>query len=245
MHTIPEDNIFLPKEYLKTLDEIRDFDEPLWRVAKLGRFGANGTRVLPQLVVASSPKMFKTAIEMLGDENKYFGFDFGFEESYNAVLSMAVDSKHGILYIYDEIYINHVTDDKIANLEEMQKLKDRLDDMAERGIEKTIVADNEDPKAIAYYRQCGFKIRACRNKFAGSRLSNTRKIKRFKKIIVSPKCKNTIRELRDLTYKKDSKGNVIYDEFNIDPHTFSAIWYGLDTVTVADVKHAIRNSRAG
>lgn len=245
MHTIPEDNIFLPREYLRTLDEIRDFDEPLWRVAKLGRFGANGTRVLPQLVVASSPKMFRKAIEMLGDENKYFGFDFGFEESYNAVVSMAVDIKHGILYIYDEIYVNHVTDDKMANLEEMQRLKDKLDDMALNGIEKMIVADNEDPKAIAYYRQCGFRIRACRNKFAGSRLSNTRKIKRFKKIIVSPKCKNTIRELRDLTYKKDSKGNVIYDEFNIDPHTFSAIWYGLDTVTVADVKEMKKNSYAG
>lgn len=247
MHTIPEDNIFLPKEYLRTLDEIRDFDEPLWRVAKLGQFGANGTRVLPQLVVATSPKMFKTSVEMLGDENKYYGFDFGFEESYNAVISMAVDCKHSILYIYDEIYINHVTDDKMANLEEMQRLKGKMDEMAERGIEKIIVADNEDPKAIAYYRQCGFRIRACRNKFAGSRLSNTRKIKRFKKIIVSPKCKNTIRELRDLTYKKDTKGNIIYDEFNIDPHTFSAIWYGLDTVTVADVKHSIQknNSRAG
>lgn len=244
MHTVPEDNIFLPKEYLKTLDEIRDYDEPLWRVARLGRFGANGTRVLPQLTVATSPAAFKTAVEMLGDEAKYFGFDFGFEESYNAVVSMAVDVKHSILYIYDEIYINHVTDDKMAALPEMQALKDKIDSMCSNGIDKVIVADNEDPKAIAYYRQCGYRIRACRNKFAGSRLSNTRKIKRFRKIIVSPKCKNTIRELRDLTYKKDAKGNVVYDEFNIDPHTFSAIWYALDTVTVADAKVKNFNSRA-
>lgn len=245
MHTIPEDNIFLPKEYLKTLDDIRTYDEPLWRVAKLGRFGANGTRVLPQLTVAKSAKIFKTSIELLGDENKYFGFDFGFEESYNAVVSMAVDTKHSILYIYDEIYINHVTDDKMANLPEMQRLRQRLDDYAERGINKMIVADNEDPKAVSYYRQNGFRIRSCRNKFAGSRLSNTRKIKRFKRIVVSPKCKNTIRELMELTYKKDSKGNVIYDEFNIDPHTFSAIWYALDTVTVADVKEKKFHSKSG
>ena len=88
-------------------------------------------------------------------------------------------------------------------------------------------------------------IRACRNKFAGSRLSNTRKVKRFKKIVVSPRCKNTIRELKDLTYKKDAKGNVIYDEFNIDPHTFSAIWYALDNVTVADVKEKSYFSKTG
>lgn len=245
MHTIPEDNIFLPKDYLRTLDDIQNYDIPLWRVAKLGRFGANGTRVLPQLTVAQSPKVFKKSIELLGDANKYFGFDFGFEESYNAIVSVAVDTKHSILYVYDEIYINHVTDDKMANLPEMQKLKEKINSMNEMGYNKMIVADNEDPKAISYYRQVGFKMRGCRNKFAGSRLSNTRKIKRFRKIIVSPKCKNTIRELRDLTYKKDSKGNVIYDDFNIDPHTFSAIWYALDTVTVADVKEKDFHSKAG
>lgn len=245
MHTVPEDNIFLPRDYLQTLDEIKEYDEPLWRVAKLGRFGANGTRVLPQLTIAKSPKLFKMAIDQLGEENMYFGFDFGFEESYNAVVSMSVDLKHSILYIWDEIYRNHLTDDMMAELPKMQKLRDRLEDMSARGIDKMLVADNEDPKAISYYRQNGYRIRSCRNKFAGSRLSNTRKIKRFRHIVVSPKCKNTIRELKDLTYKKDAKGNVIYDEFNIDPHTFSAMWYGLDTVTVADVKEKKFNSRSG
>ena len=158
---------------------------------------------------------------------------------------MSVDTKHSILYIWDEVYINHLTDDAMAEHPKMVRLRSRLEDMANRGINKTIVADNEDPKAISYYRQCGYRIRSCRNKFAGSRLSNTRKIKRFRHIVVSPKCKNTIRELKELTYKKDSKGNVVYDEFNIDPHTFSAIWYGLDSVTVADFKDREFNSKNG
>lgn len=245
LHTLPEDNVFLPKEYIKRLDELRNYDMPLWRVARLGRFGANGIRVLPQLTVATNAKIFKRCIAQLGDENKYFGFDFGFEDSYNAVLSMAVDTVHQILYVYDEIYINHVTDDKMANLPEMQKLRVKLDRMHEAGIDKMIIADNEDPKAIQYYRQCGFRIRGCRNKFKGSRLSNTRKMKRFYKIVVSPKCRNTIRELKDLVYKVDSKGNVIYDQFNIDPHCFSAAWYALDTVTVADVKDKKYYSKTG
>lgn len=82
-------------------------------------------------------------------------------------------------------------------------------------------------------------------KYIGSRLQNTKKIKRFKKIVCSPKCKNTIRELKDLTYVKDSKGNAIYDEFNIDSHTFSALWYALDTYTVADIKDIKPNTKAG
>ena len=245
MHTLPDDNPFLPDAYIKRLDEIKYYDEPLWRVARLGRFGANGTRVLPQIMIAERADLFKQCIDELGPENQYFGFDFGFEESYNAVVSMSVDAKHSILYIWDEIYVNHVTDDKMATLPEMQRLKQRLIEYNNSGYSKMIIADNEDPKAVSYYRQLGFSIRSCRNKFAGSRLSNTRKIKRFQKIIISPKCKNTIRELKELTYKKDSKGNVIYDEFNIDPHTFSAIWYALDNVTVADFKSKKFNSKAG
>lgn len=245
-HSTPDDNKFLPKDYIKSLDEMKDYDYPLYQVARLGRFGANGTLVLPQFRVARSAKLFKAAVREIPSSLKFYGFDFGFEESYNAVISLAVDDKRKILYIYDEIYINHITDDKMANLDEMVKLKNKLNAAYDaKEYFNPIVADNEDPKAISYYRECGYKIRACRNKFAGSRLSNTRKVKRFRKIICSPKCKNTIRELKDLTYLKDAKGNVIYDKFNIDPHTFSAIWYALDNYSVADLKHVKNNSVAG
>lgn len=244
-HSTVDDNPWAPWQYIKRLDQLKDYDYPLYLVARFGMFGPTGTRVLPQFKIAKNPEQFKKAIQKIGYENHYFGFDFGFEESFNAVVSMAVDLKNSILYIYDEIYMNHITDPEFANQPEMQRLRRKLNDFNNAGYNKMLIADNEDPKAIAYYKQNGFKIRACRNKFAGSRLSNTRKVKRFKKIVVSPKCKNTIRELKDLTYKKDSKGNVIYDQFNIDPHTFSAIWYALDTVTVADLKDRKFNSKAG
>lgn len=244
-HSVPTDNPWLPWQYLKRLDKMKDYDYYRYLIARFGRFGVTGTRVLPQLKVVNNPDKFWPMIERLGPENQFFGFDFGFEESYNAVISMSVDPEKKVLYIWDEIYINKITDDKFAQLEEMQELKERLNDYNNSGYKKMIVADNEDPKAISYYRQQGFYIRRCRNKFAGSRLSNTRKIKRFKAIRIAPHCKNTIRELKDLTYKKDAKGNVIYDQFNIDPHTFSAIWYALDMVTVADVKEKNFNSRSG
>lgn len=235
-HSTPGDNPWLPWKYIRRLDELRHYDYPLYMVARWGRFGVSGTRVLPQFSVAKSPSKFKAAIDELGIVNQYFGFDFGFEESYNAVICMSVDSKRGYLYIWDEIYINHVTDDVMASTPQMLKLKERLEGYRELGVNKPIVADNEDPKAIQYYRQVGYYMRATICKHNGSRLSNTRKVKRFKKIICSPKCKNTIKELSTLAYAKDKDGKTIYDQFNIDPHSFSAIWYGLDMVTVADIK---------
>ena len=71
--------------------------------------------------------------------------------------------------------------------------------------------------------------------------SGKRLYKRFKNIYCSDECKNVIKELKNLTYKKDKKGNIIEDEFNIDPHTFSAIWYALDGYEVSDLKQFDRN----
>ena len=45
--------------------------------------------------------------------------------------------------------------------------------------------------------------------------------------------------------KQAPKSPIEYDEFNIDPHSFSAIWYALDMVTVADLKEKEFNSRKG
>ena len=73
-------------------------------------------------------------------------------------------------------------------------------------------------------------------KSEGSRVANTKKVKRFRRIICSSNCQNTIKELKDLSYKKNKDGTINPSQFNIDPHTFSAIWYALDDYTVADLK---------
>lgn len=232
-HSVADDNLFLPKSYLKTLDEMQLYDPDLYRVARLGRFGLNGVRVLPQFKVANSHSEIMRVVKNIPNRFKFVGFDFGFETSYNAVIRCAVDDTEKVLYIYWEYYKNHMTD--VETAEELHQF----------GLEdEQIIADCEDPKAIQYYRQMGFKIRGC-HKFAGSRLANTKKLKRFKKIICSPECINTIRELNTLTYAKDNRDQLKYDEFNIDPHTFSALWYALDTYTVADIKVIPRNSRIG
>lgn len=232
-HSVVDDNKFLPESYIEQLDEINSYDPDLYRIARLGHFGVNGTKVLPQFMVAKSHLEVLKAVSSIPDRFKFNGMDFGFETSYNALVRMAVDDTNKILYIYWEYYKNHMTDDKTA-----QELQDF-------GMDKVqIVADAAEPKAITYYQQSGFRMRKCR-KFAGSRLENTRKVKRFRQIICSPECKNCIKELQNLTYAVDKNGDLIYDEFNIDPHTFSAIWYGLDTYTVADVKKVPRNSRRG
>lgn len=228
------DNRFLPDSYVKQLDELKTYDPDLYRIARLGHFGVNGTRVLPQFEVAKTHAEVVSAVSSIPEQFKFNGMDFGFETSYNALVRVAVDDVNKWLYIYWEYYKNHMTDDKTA------------EELIELGMDTVpIVADAAEPKAISFYQQSGFRMRKCR-KWAGSRLENTRKCKRFKRIICSPLCKNTIKELKGLTYQEDQRtGDLIYDEFNIDPHTFSAIWYALDNYTVANVKTVPRNSKRG
>ena len=232
-HSVADDNLFLPKSYIATLDDMQNYDPDLYRVARLGQFGLNGKRVLPQFEVARSHADVMRAVTSIPKQFRFTGMDFGFETSYNAVIRVAVDDVNKWLYIYWEYYKNQMTDDKTSK------------ELRAMGIDQEqVVADCEDPKAIAFYRQEGFRMRGC-HKWPGSRLANTRKCKRFRRIICSPNCPNTIRELSTMIYAKDKNENLIYDEFNIDPHTFSAIWYALDTYEVADVKEIPRNSRKG
>ena len=40
-HSTADDNLFLPKSYLKQLDDMKAYDPDLYRIARKGRFGVN------------------------------------------------------------------------------------------------------------------------------------------------------------------------------------------------------------
>lgn len=222
-HSTADDNLFLPESYIEQLDEMKEYDPDLHRIAREGRFGVNGKRVLPQFEEWPHEEVME-AMRRIRKPIERTGMDFGFEESYNAVVRMAIDHEKKYLYIYWQYYKNQMTDDKTAEeLEELRLMRER------------IRADSAEPKAITYYKQQGFRMEGAK-KFAGSRLANTKKVKRFKKIICSSDCPDVSRELKYLTYKEDKNGAIIPDEFKIDPHTFSAIWYGLDGYEVSNLK---------
>lgn len=235
-HSVADDNLFLPTEYIDQLDDLENYDADLYRVARLGQFGVNGLLVLPQFEVQPHAQVMQ-AVERIPRKYKRVGMDFGFESSYNAVLRMAVDHENKWLYIYWEYYRNHMTDDETADaLAEFVETRER------------IKADSAEPKAIRYYQKRGFNMVATHKSNGGtrhSRLDNTRKMKRFRRIICSDHCRHCIDELRELTYAVDRDNEIIPDEFNIDPHTFSAMWYGLDDYDVADLKYKVRKEDFG
>lgn len=228
-HSTADDNYFLPDDYIAQLDDMKNYDVDLHRVARLGQFGANGKKVLPQFEVMEHDEVMKvvnrTSARLLKN-----GLDFGFVTSFNALSRMAIDEKNMWLYIYDEVYTKEQDDEELY--QELAYLGRTL-----------IKADHED-STIKYLNKKGMNLRKAK-KYAGSRAEYTKKVKRFKRIICSDKCVNHIDELQDLTYKTNNNDEIIEDQFNIDPHTFSAMWYGLDDYDVAVPKgDSIRGQNA-
>lgn len=221
-HSVADDNKHLPQSYIEQLEEMKEYDPDLYRVARKGRFGINGKRVLPQFEVVEAAEIDKMIAKIPKPLYKN-GLDFGFVESYNAFVRLVIDHDKKHLYIIKEHYNRGESDAELAKaLLPYKKL--------------VIKADNAEAKTIAFFQQQHFRMFAAK-KGPGSRLQNTKKFKRFKKIFCSTDCKNTIRELKNLTFAVDKKtGKIIEDEFNIDPHTFSAMWYALDDYEVATLK---------
>ena len=215
---------------------MKKYDEDLYRIARLGQFGVNGLLVLPQFEVMPHEQVM-AAIGHIPKRFFRVGMDFGFESSYNAVVRMAIDDEKKWLYIYWEYYRNHMTDDETA---------DALHEFVET--RECIKADCAEPKAIRYYQKRGFNMVATHKTNGGtrhSRLDNTRKMKRFHRIICSDQCRHCIEELQELTYATNRDNEIIPDEFNRDPHTFSAMWYGLDDYDVANLKFTLRKEDLG
>lgn len=231
-HSTVDDNPFLPSGYKKALDEMKVYDPGLYRIARLGQFGSTGVIVLPQFEIQPHKDILKV-IENIPSQHLRVGMDFGFVESYNAVVRLAIDDKEKILYIYWEYYSRGLTDDKLVmELEEFKHTQE------------VIYADSAEPKTIEYFKQEGYKMLKAK-KGVGSRLQNTKKMKRFKKIICSSECENVIKEWKDLSFKEDRNGNLIEDEFNRDPHTFEAAWYALSNYNVSDLKDRSNYSGTG
>ena len=222
-HSTAEDNLFLPPAYLEQLEDIQSYDPDLYRIARQGRFGINGIRVLPQFQVQTHDDVIEQ-INRIPKNMKKVGMDFGFITSYNCLIRIAIDHDNKYLYIYYEYYKRGMTDDKtVIELDEFRQTKE------------LIIADSAEPKSIEYYNQQGFRMVAAK-KGAGSVLEGIKKIKRFKKIICSENCTNVIRELEHLTYKKDRHDNVIEDEFNIDSHAMDSLRYAMEDYQVSDLK---------
>lgn len=88
--------------------------------------------------------------------------------------------------------------------------------------------DNARPESISYLRRHGMPSAVAVDKWKGSVEDGIKFMRSFRKIIVHPRCRNTAREMRLYSYKKDRlTGDVLPQIVDSDNHGIDAIRYAL------------------
>ena len=152
-----------------------------------------------------------------------FGLDFGYTNDPSTLFCGLVDEKNKIIYVFDEMYQEGMSNEKIASkITSMGYAKEK------------IRADSAEPKSIDRLRDLGLShIRKARK--GKDSISNGIDYISDYKIIVHPRCVNFITEISNYTWDKDKKTgkklNVPIDDFN---HLMDAMRYAMEEFSMGD-----------
>lgn len=205
------DNRFLSKEYIDSLERLKQTNYTYWKIYANGEFASLDKLVFTNWEVgnyAAEPK------DML-----IIGLDFGYVNDPSALVAAWLREDKKEIYVVDEFY-------------QKAKLNNEIADMIKyKGFTKEIIiADSAEAKSIEEIRREGIPRIKAATKGQGSVLQGIQKLQQYR-IIVSPKCSNLKIELENYSWKKDKASgeymNQPSDDYN---HCIDALRYSLQCV---------------
>ena len=207
LHTTYKDNKFLTKEYIASLEQMKETNYTYYKIYALGEFAS-----LNKLVFENWKVEDFNHKNIQGDY--IFGIDFGYINDPTAIMLSKVSGNK--LYIYSE----HVEKGMLNN--EIAKCLKNL------GIHKElIIADSAEQKSIDEIKRYGVPRIKEAVKGPGSVLQGIQKLQQYE-IIIHPSCKNTIEEFNNYSWKKDKSTNEYIntpvDTFN---HCIDSLRYSI------------------
>ena len=224
LKTTYKDNPFLPDDYIRSLEDMRTSNPIYFKIYADGDFAT-----LSKLVYTNWTKGIYDE-EDLSTGKLIIGLDFGFVNDKTALVASLYFKANNTLYIFDEYGDTGLTNDRIARI------------IKEKGYAKSdIIADSAEPKSIAELKQQQiYRIRESK-KGPDSILHGIQKLQQLK-IIVNPKCTQTIEELENYSWKKDKDGNYINEPLGCFNHCLDALRYSIQLI---DFKSKIKTLHKG
>lgn len=214
LKTTYKDNMFLDKQYIKTLHELEKQDYNYYKVYALGEWGSVGS------VIFSNWKKEDLSDIKHTFDNIYHGLDFGFADDPTAYVKAHYDKKRKRIYIVDEFYKEGQFIDEIAD-ELYTKLNgDR------------IVCDSSEPRSIADLRRHNIKAVGAK-KGAGS-IEHGIKFIQSNELVIDSSCTNMINEVSGYKWREDRNGNALPKPVDKDNHLIDALRYSLESEMVQD-----------
>lgn len=147
-----------------------------------------------------------------------FGLDYGYTNDPTAFIAAAVNPVDKVLYIYDEIYETRLLNSDIA--ERIQR----------KGYAKErIYADCAEPKSNEDLRRLGLSRITPSVKGKDSVLNGISVLQDYR-MMVHPKCKNTIMELSSYCWDQNGSGESINKPMDENNHLMDALRYAMADV---------------
>ena len=193
LHTTYKDNKFLPGDYINNLLEMQKTNPVYFRIYALGEFAT-----LSKLIYTNWKEESFDYMQIL-KEKPYraaiFGTDFGYTNDYTTLICAVIDDVDKKIWIYDEHFEKHMTNDDIYNMYQ------------EHGVVgERIVCDSSEPKSIEELRRLGCKRVVGAVKGKDSIMNGIQLIQQYE-IIVHPSCTMIQEELKNYTFVKDKQTN--------------------------------------
>ena len=161
-----------------------------------------------------SPRL--TDEEVAHFDRRRYGLDFGFAVDPLAFVCMHYDSKREILYIFDEIY-----QQKLTNAQAADRIGQKISGSA------IIWADSAEPKSIAEMKERGLRIYGAK-KGPDSVDYGIRWIQNLSAIIIDKtRCPNTYREFVGYEYERNRDGQFISAYPDKNNHAIDAVRYAM------------------
>lgn len=206
-------NEFLDAADLKVFETMKRKNPRRYKVAGLGGWG-----IVDGLVYENwEEKRFNIEeVKTRPGIKSAFGLDFGYTQDPSALFCGLIDKAQKEIYVFDEMYKEHLTNSKIyAEIERMGYTKER------------IIADCASKKDIDHLNELGLRRIKASRKGGDSVLNGIQFIQDYK-IYIHPRCVNFITEISNYTWEKDKFGSKINKPIGDFNHLMDAMRYALE-----------------
>lgn len=184
--TTYKDNIFLTSDDRKLLED--ETDPYFYNVYSLGNWGVLGNVIFKNWRVEDLSDRISTF------DNIRCAIDFGWNDP-TAMLKLHLDNKRKRIYIIDEVYQQHMTDEML------------LSTAREFFGRNYVTCDSADPKTIDFLAVNGI-MAVPAMKGADSIIRGIRWLQGYE-IIIDVRCQNFKNEIEQLHWEEDKYGNVL------------------------------------
>lgn len=223
---------WLGDDFILEAERLQEINEKAYQHEYLGLATGSGGEVFPNITVR----------EITDDEIKelqyiYAGVDFGFSVDPAVFMRVAYDQKHDTVYLLDEIYKKHLSNNELA-AQITAKGYEYTGQYENAGYfggnevykeRQTIVCDSAEPKSINDLRNAGLKCIACQ-KYPGSVIYGVKWLQNRRIVIDPARTPNAHREFIGYEYMTTKDGEFLADVPDKDNHTIDATRYALDRI---------------